>query len=153
MEPRPSHNPQEDILCKVQKLENFPDTLNVHKIEVLGDLAYLTIIVPETLLCHFRSFLGAAISISHYVQTQTRVKRVLQKSQSIEYQADLQRDFAKFSARVVARFDSFITAGSTIREAIRQARDSFKGERDMNLYTVELIVRQAGRLSKSKRGK
>ncbi len=125
--------------------------LNVHSVEIQGELAYLTIIVPEPLLCQFQDFLSSTLSISRYIKSQIRVKQAIQKTRDLTFQEDQQKSYEQYSARILSKFDTFIKTGSTPRQAIRSTRDHFnKHGNVVTCYTIELIVREAGRLSKQK---
>jgi len=112
----------------------------------------LTIAVPESLLSSFKDFLRSAIHISDYVKTQVRVKKAIEKAQSVAEQQKQFIQYQKYSATLLSKFDSFVKSGSTPRQAIKQTRDFFnKDSANVTCYAIELIARQAGRLSTRKR--
>lgn len=58
----------------------------------------------------------------------------------------------RFESYVVSKYDIFVSGGLSQREAIRSTRDALRksGHEGMCAYSVELIIRSAGRLSKRK---
>jgi len=62
------------------------------------------------------------------------------------------KEHERFESYVVSKYDTFIAGGLSQREAIRSTRDALRksGHEAMCAYSVELIVRSAGRLSKRK---
>lgn len=112
----------------------------------------MTIIIPSELLTDFQDFLRSTLSISQYVKTQARVKKAIQKARDLSYQEEQQKQFEKYSSSILSKFDSFVKSGRSTREAIRETKAFFnKKEKYLTCYTIELIVRDAGRLSKRQR--
>lgn len=54
----------------------------------------------------------------------------------------------QFDAAVLVKYDAFILSGKTHREALRAVKQSLDGTLDT--YSIELIIRDSGRLSKRK---
>ena len=114
----------------------------------------MTIIIPETLLPTFQDFLQSTLSISRYIQTRINVEKAIQKTRDVSFQEEQRKRFEKFSASILSQFDKFIESGLPVRQAIRQTKAFLNnGGSDLTCYTIELIVREAGRLSKRKEGK
>jgi hypothetical protein len=112
----------------------------------------LTIIIPSSLFSDFRDFLQSTISISRYVQTQSRVKAAIQKVRDLPYQEEQIKRFKNLEAKILSTFDSYISSGQSPREAIRSTRDRLNnGERYYTCCMIEMIVRSGGRLSKRQR--
>jgi hypothetical protein len=140
----------EDILCQVEKLP--VEVLNIHSVKVRGNSAYLTIIIPETLLPTFQDFLQSALSISRYIQTRITVEKAIQKARDVSVEGESRKRFEKQSEIIVSKFDSFVESGLPARQAIRQTKEVLNnGGYELTCYMVELIVRDAGRLSKRKK--
>lgn len=76
----------------------------------------------------------------------------MEKVRSASYQADLHKKFEIYSTLIVSNFDLFISQGASPRTAIKQTRDllNSRGE-DLTCSMVELVVRDAGRLSKRRK--
>jgi len=62
--------------------------------------------------------------------------------------AKRQEQARRFDASILAKYDTFVLSGMTSREALRATKNSLNGS--VCTYTIELIVRSAGRLSKRK---
>ena len=86
----------QDILCQVDKLP--PEILNIHSVKVRCNSAYLTIIIPETLLPTF--------------------EKAIQKARDISYQEEQRKRFEKYSASILSQFDKLIESGLPVRQAI-----------------------------------
>jgi hypothetical protein len=112
----------------------------------------LTIIIPETLLPSFQDFLQSTLSISRYIKTQINVQKAIQKTRDVSYQEEQRKSFEKYSARIISQFDKLIESGLPVRQAIRQTKEVLNNAgSNLTCYTIELIVREAGRLSKRKK--
>jgi shikimate kinase len=115
-------------------------------------VAVLTLAIPETLFKPFQDFLNSTLSISRYVQSQVRTKKAIAKVQSLTYQQKLREESKRVYSHVLAVYDSIFATGCTTREAVKETRDRLNS--NGNFYTcmtVELIIRQYGRLGKSQR--
>lgn len=136
------------MLCQVQ----VPDALNVHSIEVVGDLAYLTIIIPESLLSDFQGFLRSTLSISSYIQKQARIKKAIQKAHDLTFQEEQRKRFADLSVKVTSQVKTHLKSGLTERQAIRKAKECLNDKGySLTCAMIELIVREEKRQSKEKR--
>ena len=115
-------------------------------------MAVVTLAIPETLFKPFQDFLNSTLSISRYIQTQARTKKAIAKSQSLSYQKKLREESARVYSHVLAVYDSVFATGCTTREAVKETRDKLNSHGNFyTCMTVELIIRQYGRLSKSQR--
>ena len=112
----------------------------------------VTLAIPETVFKPFQDFLRSTLSISHYVQTQARTKKAIAKIQSHSYQEKLREEAKRVYSHVLAVYDSIFLTGCTTREAVRETRDKLNSHGNFyTCMTIELIIRQYGRLSKSQR--
>lgn len=90
---------------------------------------------------------------SRLLKTRSRVAVAMARSVDpveIERRKEEQK---RFEAYVVSKYDTFIAKGCTQREAIRSTREALRnaGHQGFCAYSVELIVRRAGRLRKNKK--
>jgi hypothetical protein len=124
----------------------------MHSVEVDGNIAYLTFAVPLVLLDDVKKFFESVFSIAKYAKWQLKIKQAEQKARDAEHVAEQRRQYERFVEYVVSMFDSFTATGSDPRQAIRETRDCINrtGQRVVTCSTVEIIVRQAGCLSKRK---
>lgn len=94
------------------------------------------------------------LSISRYIKTRVSVEKAIQKARDVSFQENQRKSFEKYSARIVSQFDKFIESGLPARQAIRETKKVLnEGGSDLTCYTIELIVREAGRLAKKKNKK
>ena len=109
----------------------------------------MTITIPVSLLKSFQSIFDSFLDISNYLKRQIRISQAAEHSRSATRQAEQKLNFQKLSSKIVKKFDVSITAGLSTRQAIRQTQEEMKKSGSLlNCYQIELIVRQAGRLSK-----
>lgn len=141
----------QDILCQVRS-DDSAEALIMQSVEVDGDIAYMTFAVPLVLLDDFKVFFESVASIAKYAKWQLKIKCAEQKVRDAAYVAEQKKQYELFSDYVVSTFDSFTATGSSPRQAIRETRDCINrtGQREVTCSTVEIIVRQAGCLSKRK---
>lgn len=141
----------EDILCQVG-LDSLPDLYTVHSVTYQSGSAVLTISIPEPLLQDFLSFLEATISLSQYIKFRTRVGKASEKAKSAAEQELRREEHKRLSSYVVSIYDSFLKRGSTTRQAIRQTKDHLNNSgHHFTNYTIELILRNVGRMRKANR--
>lgn len=149
-----SHNDKgKDILCQVGDLDlkNSETGFSARVVECRDGNAYLTVIVPVYTLQSFQDFLSSMLSLSRHFKTQLNVQMAMERARSAEFQEMLDKQFQSLTERVLSEFDKQRKKGNTDRHAIRNTRDNLNQRGDnLTCYTVELIVRGTGRLSRKK---
>jgi len=139
----------QDILCQFEG-DNLPsDLLTVTVVEVRGNLANLTITIPVSLIQSFQSLFNSFLEISNHVKRQLHISQAIDRSRSAVQMAEQKINFQKLLSKVVKKYDAAFLSGLTSRQAIRKTQIEMKEiGSTLNCYQIELIVRQAGRLSK-----
>lgn len=133
----PTIRPQfDDLHCEVSGVE--------------GGVVRLSLSLPLDL---FRSFPGLLDSINAFLRHGVRrsdINAAVARARSTEYQAGLRRRADAFNASILSTYDFIARQGTSPRVAIRQCRDLLRerGHASITCYDIELIARQAGRLSR-----
>jgi len=92
----------------------------------------------------FTSLHGSFKLLSH----RSKVAVAVARSRDPLEIAKRQEQARRFDAVVLAKYDSFILSGMTVRESLRATKNALNGS--ICTYSIELICRSAGRFSKRK---
>lgn len=108
--------------------------------------------LPSQFVDVLPALFGSMHGFSRLMKTRSRVAIASARAADPAYIELLKKEHERFSSYVVSKYDSFVAGGASQREAIRLTREALKksGHEAMTSYSVELIVRSAGRLSKRK---
>lgn len=127
----------------------MPEVYKIDSVQYKDGVAILTLSIPEALFRPFQDFLRSTLHISQYAQTRARVAKATEKSQSAIEQQRRRAEFDRFSSLVVSVFDIYLCPDLTVYHIIRKTRDHLRESGHcIDCYSVELIVRKAGRLSR-----
>ena len=127
---------------------------NLYDLQVSGyhdGLVTVSIDLPESMIYAFTALLDSLTDSFRFLQF--KAKSVKAQVISVDSAVmDLRKEqFAAFEKIVLERYDKFVAAGSSSREAIRQTKAFFLSkDQYITCYCVELIIRPHGRLSKKK---
>lgn len=113
-----------------------------------GENVTVQICVPVSFLNLLPGLFNSMSDFSRLLRTRAHVSAAVARASDSKIQEQLTEDRERFFNLILSRFDSFVASGETPRQAIRSTRESLrKSGYDVGCYVVELVARNAGRLS------
>lgn len=136
----------------VTPLDSRPDfgTISIQAIDQQRGHALITLAIPEETLPLMRDLLQDGITLINSLIRKARFQKALDRVHDPVEVDKREDDYRKFSEGILAKFDAFVAAGSTPREAIRRTKSTWnKNGGAITCQMIELVVRNAGRLRKN----
>jgi hypothetical protein len=134
------------ITSVLQGLTDIKNAFSVQFIEHVGGRAVFTLSVPEEIFPFIKNLLENSASVITWLMTKNRVDKAISKAQDSNVFKEQEQLYIKRRDRILVKFDSFVSSGSTHRIAMKQTKEFFNNE--MTCYQIELMARETGRLSK-----
>lgn len=133
--------------------QNFvhTSTLDFHILSCNDGVVTLQMQVPEQFVNTIPSLLSSLYDSFRLVSHRTKsVSAQVRANDPAEHEKRMAA-YRQYAENILKKYDSFISKGQTVRQAIHSTRDFYKSKNmDVLCYTIQEIARKNGRLRKKK---
>ena len=133
--------------------QNFvhKSTLDFHIVSCNDGLVTLQMQVPEQFATTIPSLLSSLLDTFRLVSHRTKSLAAQARSTDPVEREKRMAAYRQYAENILKKYDSFISKGQTVRQAIHSTRDFYKAQNiDVLCYTIQEIARKNGRFRKKK---